>query len=106
MTYVITQGCVDILDKSCLEVCPVDCLYEGGRMMYINPTECIDCGACEPACPQEAIYAEELVPDNLLAFTAANAEFVSRNNLVGGGLAAGKIDDDADLTATLPRSEA
>jgi ferredoxin len=75
-------------------------------MMYINPVECIDCGSCEPACPQEAIYHEDLVPGDLLAFTAANAEFVSRNSLVGGGLAAGKADDDADLTATLPRKEA
>ena len=58
MTYVITAACVDILDKGCVEECPVDCIYEGDRMMYIHPDECVDCGACEPVCPVEAIYYE------------------------------------------------
>jgi NAD-dependent dihydropyrimidine dehydrogenase PreA subunit len=102
MPYVITQACADVLDRSCLEVCPADCLYEGSRMMYINPAECIDCGACEPACPQEAIYHEELVPQELLPFIAANEEFIERNGLTGGGLMAGKTLDDAEVTAALP----
>ena len=48
MTYVIAEPCVDLLDKACIEECPVDCIYEGARMLYIHPDECVDCGACEP----------------------------------------------------------
>src|SRR5260370_23612047 len=47
VTYIIAQPCVDVLDKSCIEECPVDCIYEGERMLYIHPDECVDCGACE-----------------------------------------------------------
>ena len=62
MTYVIAQPCVDVLDKACIEECPVDCIYEGERMLYIHPDECVDCGACEPVCPVEAIFYEDDVP--------------------------------------------
>src|SRR6185437_4243708 len=48
VTYTIAQPCVDIKDKACIEECPVDCIYEGARMLYIHPDECVDCGACEP----------------------------------------------------------
>ncbi|MGW2509087.1 ferredoxin [Streptomyces scopuliridis] len=58
MAYVIGSACVDIMDRSCVEECPVDCIYEGGRKLYINPTECIDCGACEISCPTEAITVD------------------------------------------------
>jgi Fe-S-cluster-containing hydrogenase component 2 len=58
MTYVIGAACVDVLDRSCIEVCPVDCIYVGERKSYINADECIDCGACEVECPTEAIVAE------------------------------------------------
>ena len=58
MTYVITDACVDIKDQTCISECPVDCIYEGPRSLYINPAECIDCGACEPACPIGAIVAD------------------------------------------------
>jgi len=78
MTYTITEPCIDVLDKSCVEVCPVDCIHsdEGeDRMLYINPDECIDCGACEPACPVTAIFAEDDVPDNWKDFTPLNAEW-------------------------------
>ena len=63
MTYVITSSCVDIKDMSCIEECPVDCIYEGGRKLYIQPLECIDCGACEPVCPVEAIYSDRQLPE-------------------------------------------
>ena len=66
MTYYITQPCIDVMDQSCVDVCPVDCIHfeEGDdRMLYIDPDECIDCGACEPACPVNAIYAEDDLPD-------------------------------------------
>ena len=65
MTYIIGEACVDVMDASCLEVCPVDCIhYVKGtdRKLYIDPDECIDCGACEPACPVSAIYAEDDLP--------------------------------------------
>ncbi|POX42934.1 (4Fe-4S)-binding protein [Streptomyces sp. Ru73] len=58
MAYVIGAACVDTQDRSCIEECPVDCIYEGDRKLYINPTECIDCGACEVACPVEAITVD------------------------------------------------
>ena len=64
MTYIIAQPCVDVLDKACIEECPVDCIYEGDRMLYIHPDECVDCGACEPVCPVEAIYYEDDVPSS------------------------------------------
>ena len=56
MTYVIAQPCVDLKDRACVDECPVDCIYEGKRMLDIHPDECVDCGACEPVCPVEAIY--------------------------------------------------
>jgi len=58
MTYVIAQPCVDIKDRACVDECPVDCIYEGARTLYINAEECVDCGACEPVCPTEAIFYE------------------------------------------------
>ncbi|MEI6045003.1 MAG: ferredoxin family protein [Chloroflexota bacterium] len=73
MAYVITEPCVDVKDKSCVNVCPVDCIYEDGkdaRVLYIHPDECIDCGACEPECPVNAIFAEEEVPDKWKTFVS------------------------------------
>ena len=78
MTYIITTPCVDVQDQSCVEVCPVDCIYfdEGeDRMLYIQPDECIDCGACEPDCPVTAIFAEDDVPDEEQAYVAINVEW-------------------------------
>jgi ferredoxin len=78
MTYVITEPCIDVMDKSCVEVCPVDCIHfdEGeDRMLYIDPDECIDCGACEPACPVTAIFAEDDVPDDMKGYTSLNAQW-------------------------------
>ncbi|MSQ30171.1 MAG: 4Fe-4S dicluster domain-containing protein [Dehalococcoidia bacterium] len=76
MTYVITQPCIDVLDKSCVDVCPVDCIhYDEGidRKLYIDPDECIDCGACEPACPVSSIFAEDDVPPNQAIYTEIDA---------------------------------
>ena len=63
MAYVVTDACVKCKYTDCVEVCPVDCFYEGENMLAINPDECIDCGVCEPECPAEAIKpeSEELV---------------------------------------------
>ena len=63
MAYVIAQPCVDVKDKACVDECPVDCIYEGKRSLYINPNECVDCGACEPVCPTEAQAAGPIGKD-------------------------------------------
>lgn len=76
MTYVITEPCIGVMDRSCVDVCPVDCIhFEEGvdRMLFINPEECIDCGACEPACPVTAIFPEDAVPDNQEVYKEINA---------------------------------
>ena len=62
MTYIIAGPCIDVLDRGCVDVCPVDCIYEGPDQLYIHPEECIDCGACEPECPVTAIFPEDEVP--------------------------------------------
>ena len=59
MTYIIAEPCVDLKDASCVDVCPVDCIYEGDNMIYINPEECIDCAASETDCPDADIIAED-----------------------------------------------
>ena len=74
MPYVITEACINTKDKSCVDVCPVDCIYEGPEQLYINPDECIDCGACEPECPVTAIFPEEDVPGNLTQYVQINRE--------------------------------
>jgi ferredoxin len=66
MRYVVTAACIDVLDGSCVESCPVDCLYRGARKMYIHPDECIGCGACVPACPTSAIFRVDQVPADQL----------------------------------------
>jgi NAD-dependent dihydropyrimidine dehydrogenase PreA subunit len=75
MTYVITEPCIGEKNASCTEVCPVDCIYDAGDMFLINPEECIDCGACEPECPVEAIYPDDEVPEEMESYIAKNAEF-------------------------------
>ncbi len=73
MTYVIGEPCIDIKDRSCVDVCPVDCILEVGRMLVIDPEECIDCGACEPECPVEAIFPEDALPEKWTEFVLINA---------------------------------
>jgi ferredoxin len=76
MTYVIAEPCVDVLEQSCLAVCPVDCIkWDDGvdRMLYIDPDECIDCGACEPECSVTAIFAEDALPTQWADYTEVNA---------------------------------
>lgn len=84
MTYIIAEPCVDTRDRACVEVCPVDCIYEiedtelepGDEAylntLYIHPEECIDCGACEPECPVEAIFPEDEVPEKWSKFIEYN----------------------------------
>lgn len=75
MTYVITSPCINVKDKACVGVCPVDCIYEfeGEPQLYINPDECIECGACEPVCPVKAIFPDSEVPPDQQEFIAVNA---------------------------------
>ena len=78
MTYVITQPCIGTKDRSCVDVCPVDCIHDDGddddKMLYIDPDECIDCGACEPACPVTAIFPEDNVPEQWQHYIPMNYE--------------------------------
>ena len=75
MTYVVTSTCIDVKDGICQKGCPVECIYEGGRMMYIQPDECINCGICVSVCPVQAIYEDVDVPLSEQPFIAANTEF-------------------------------
>ena len=80
MTYVITSPCIGVKDTACVEVCPVDCIHstDESDQYYIDPDECIDCGACGPVCPVEAIYPEEDVPADQQEFTQKNADFFAK----------------------------
>lgn len=77
MTYVIGSACIDVKDAACQVACPVECIYEGGRMMYIHPDECINCGLCLSVCPVDAIYSDDELPAKEQPFLAINAEFFS-----------------------------
>ena len=102
MTYVIAQPCVDVKDRACVDECPVDCIYEGERSLYINVDECIDCGACEPVCPVEAIYFESDIPDRWSDDYRVNVEFFEELGNPGGAAKIGAIDFDHPLIAALP----
>ena len=102
MTYVIAEPCVDVRDRTCIEECPVDCIYEGGRMLYIHPDECVDCGACEPVCPVEAIYYEDDVPEEWKPFIAANAQVFAGISVGGGASKAGRLPHEAPLVSAMP----
>lgn len=75
MTYVVTDNCVRCKYTDCVEVCPVDCFYEGENMLVIDPEECIDCGVCVPECPAEAIFPE--APE-LLNWVEINREYAKK----------------------------
>jgi len=80
MPYVIAEPCVNVKDRSCVDVCPVDCIYEGPDMLYIHPDECIDCGACEPECPWQAIFEEVAVPELFKDDTALNYKMMDMSS--------------------------
>lgn len=89
MTWVITKLCLDCKDTECVEVCPVDCIYEltvaeddpefPKNMLYIHPGECIDCAACEPACPWQAIFEDSQVPAIFADDTELNAKVFEKH---------------------------
>lgn len=74
MTYIVTDACIKCKYTDCVEVCPVDCFYEGPNMLVIHPDECIDCALCEPECPVDAIFADDEVPEDQVPFIELNAE--------------------------------
>ena len=74
MAYVVAEPCVNCKYTDCVTVCPVECFYEAENILYIHPDECIDCGACVPACPVEAIFANDDVPEAQKKWIAINAE--------------------------------
>ena len=93
MTYVITLPCVDLKDKTCIEECPVDCIYEGERMLYIHPDECVDCGACEPVCPVDAIFYEDDLSEADGPFADVTKELFAGFGSPGGAATAPKVPD-------------
>jgi NAD-dependent dihydropyrimidine dehydrogenase PreA subunit len=108
--YVIGAACIDVMDRACVDECPVDCIYEGGRSLYIHPDECVDCGACEPVCPVDAIAYEDDVPDRWDAFIADNERFFSGTlpgltkplGSPGGAAKLGALGVDTPLVAGYP----
>lgn len=100
MTYVITQPCIDIKDGDCTLVCPVDCIYEGGRMFYIQPDECINCGICLSVCPVDAILWDQDVPASQQEFITVNKEFFAET--VTGWGAPGGWDERYTTTEDHP----
>jgi ferredoxin len=74
MTFVVGENCIKCKLTDCVEVCPVDCFYEGPNMLVIHPDECIDCALCEPECPVDAIYSEDELPTDQVEFLALNQE--------------------------------
>ncbi len=80
MTYVIAEPCIGVKDAACVDVCPVDCIHttDEAPLFYIDPDECIDCGACEPECPVTAIFAEDALPEQWNNFIQINADFFKK----------------------------
>ena len=107
MSFFIADACIDVMDKSCIEECPVDCIYEGARKLYINPRECIDCGACEPACPQSAIFTDIKPPADVTEYIEDNRRFfmellpgrAAPVGNPGGGAKLGPVGVDTPLVA-------
>ena len=78
MPYVIAEPCIDVKDKACVAVCPVDCIHEGEDQLFIDPNECIDCGLCEPECPVDAIFMEDELPEQWKSYIQKNVDFFNK----------------------------
>ncbi|NUU24455.1 MAG: 4Fe-4S binding protein [Streptomycetaceae bacterium] len=113
MPYVVAEACIDVMDLTCIEECPVDAIYEGGRKTYINPRECIDCGACEAVCPVQAITQDRRIADGQQEFVPDNARFFAeplpgRDEALGnpgGAQVTGPIGVDTLFVADYPDRE-
>jgi ferredoxin len=77
MTFVVGENCIKCKHTDCVEVCPVDCFYEGPNFLVIHPDECIDCALCVPECPVDAIFTEDELPEDQKEFLALNAELAA-----------------------------
>jgi ferredoxin len=105
MAFVIGQPCVDVKDRACVDECPLDCIYEGARSLYIHPDECMECGACEAVCPVGAVsYVEDVAaaPDNGLFFSEILPGREVPLGSPGGAAKVGLLDVDTVQVATLP----
>jgi len=102
MTFVIAEPCVDLKDGDCLLVCPVDCIYVGGRMMYIQPDECVNCALCVSVCPVDAIFSEDKLPGRWQDYTAINREFFGPT-ATDWGMPGGFDDDEFKTEIDEPR---
>jgi len=86
MAYIIAEPCIGTKDTACVDVCPVDCIhprkdeanFEEAEMLYIDPVECIDCGACVPVCPVSAIFPQDDLPEKWNSFTEKNAQYYQK----------------------------
>lgn len=78
MTFVVGENCIKCKHTDCVEVCPVDCFYEGPNFLVIHPEECIDCGLCEPECPVDAIFPENKLPEDQHEFLELNPELAEQ----------------------------
>ena len=106
MPYVVAQPCINCKHTSCVEVCPVDCFYEGPNFLAIHPDECIDCNACVPACPVEAIYADDELPEEWAHYAQWNEYLAGQWQALGYNITEEKPAlPDADAWATAPESE-
>lgn len=92
MPFVITEPCVGVKDRSCVDACPVDCIYEAEEQLMIHPEECIDCYACLPTCPVDAIYRDDNVPEPWLPYVAKAVEWFAGNPDASGGAFASRCD--------------
>ena len=75
MAYIVAEPCINCKYTDCVDVCPVDCFYEGENFLVIHPDDCIDCGACEPECPTEAIFEEDELPEKWQEYVELNAQY-------------------------------
>ena len=103
MAYVIAEPCVDVKDKACVDECPVDCIYEGPRTLYIDPNACIGCGVCAQVCPVEAIFYEEDLPDDWLWYKDAADQYFQEIGDPGGAMDYGTLDHDEPRVAALSK---
>jgi ferredoxin len=78
MAFIVTDNCIKCKYTDCVEVCPVDCFYEGPNFLVIDPDECIDCALCEPECPAEAIFSEDELPADQVQFVELNADLAAK----------------------------
>jgi ferredoxin len=104
VTYIIGETCIDVKDKSCVDVCPVDCIHEAKRILVIDPEECIDCGACEPECPVEAIFPEDALPEKWKPFVRINYAYGEGLNVVDELVDELRPGDDGGAGVREPRT--